>query len=331
MQLFPEAGTIRAVAIPLPGYSDLGTSNVYLVGSGPFTMIDTGPKFPGSFEYLKDQLKKAGRDMADIEHIIITHGHIDHYGLAVSIREHAGHHIPCRIHAEDLWRVTANAYREEMWAEEADTLMAMVDMPPREVRKIRDRFLVFDALSDPIPDALPMEDGDIFAGDDYHLEVIHTPGHSPGTCCLYEARQKILFSGDHILKHITPNPLFEIKRDKLRDPAYKSLKAYLHSLDKVASRDVSHVFPGHGEVIEELPGIISSYHGHHRDRMDRVWTALRKQSRPLYHLIDEVFDFVPEGDIFLAISEILVHLELLVEEGRAELIDPGPPAYYRAV
>jgi hypothetical protein len=65
--------------------------------------------------------------------------------------------------------------------------------------------------------------------------------------------------------------------------------------------------------------------------MDRIWGALKKRSRPLYHIVDEVFDFVPEYDGFLAISEIMVHLELLIEEGRAELADPGPPSYYRAI
>ena len=86
-----------------------------------------------------------------------------------------------------------------------------------------------------------------------------------------------------------------------------------------------------GQFVEDLPELIQSYRGHHRERMERIWEALKKSSRPLYHIIDEVFDFVPEYDGFLAISEIMVHLELLIEEGRAELADPGPPSYYRAI
>ena len=63
--------------------------------------------------------------------------------------------------------------------------------------------------------------------------------------------------------------------------------------------------------------------------MDLVWDALKKQSRPIYHLINQVFPFVPENDVFLAVSEIFVHLEILINEGRAELSNPGPPALYR--
>ena len=212
-----------------------------------------------------------------------------------------------------------------------EQFMTMVAMPQKEIQKMRKRFSSFGELADPLRDVFPMEDGDEFVGDDCHLTVIHTPGHSPGTCCLYESRQKVLFSGDHIIKHITPNPLIEINRDKLRDPSYQSLKAYLNSLDKLIGLDVRFVFPGHGEYIKDLPGIISTYRVHHQQRMDLVWDALKKQSRPMYHLIDDVFPFVPENDVFLAVSEIFVHLEILINEGRVELTDPGPPALYSAL
>ena len=331
MEPFPEVDNVCAIAIDLPGFSDLITANSYAVGSGALTLIDAAPKFPGAFEILKGQLEQGGRDLNDIERIIFTHGHVDHFGLAARIREEVGRPIPCFVHAEDAWRVTAETYREEMFDQAGERLMALVDMPPDEVAKIRERFSLFAMLCDPIFDVEVMEDGDVFEGDDYRLEVIHTPGHTPGTCCLYETRQKILYSGDHIIKHITPNPLFELKKEILRDPEYQSLKAYIRSLEKVKGIDARYVFPGHGAFVEDLPELIQSYRGHHRERMERIWEALKKSSRPLYHIIDEVFDFVPEYDGFLAISEIMVHLEQLIEEGRAELADPGPPSYYRAL
>jgi glyoxylase-like metal-dependent hydrolase (beta-lactamase superfamily II) len=328
---FPEIDNTCAISIPLPGFSDLGAANVYAVGTGPITLIDTAPKFPGSFESLRDQLEQCGRELADIERIVFTHGHVDHFGLAGRIREEVGRPVPCFIHAEERWRVTAESYREELFNEAGERLVAMVDMPTHEVEKIRERFSLFNLLCDPVPDARAMEDGDLFEGNDYQLRVIHTPGHTPGTCCLYETRQKILFSGDHIIKHITPNPLLELRKEILRDPAYQSLTAYIRSLEKVKGIDARYVFPGHGEFIEDLPALIESYREHHRERMERIWKALKKESRPLYHIIEEVFDFVPEYDGFLAISEIMVHLEVLIEEARAELVDPGPPAYYRAL
>jgi len=328
---FPKLDTIHGIAIPMPYPPDLITANVYAVGKGPITLIDTGPKIPGAFEFMGKKLRSAGFDLNDIERIIITHGHIDHFGLAASIREAAGHTINCFIHAEDMWRISSKDFHREMWGKEMKQFMTMVDMPEEEIQKVRNHFSSFRELADPLNDVLPMEDGDEFIGDGYSLTVIHTPGHSPGTCCLYESRQKVLFSGDHIIRHITPNPFIEINRTHLRDPHYQSLKAYFQSLDKLIGLDVRFVFPGHGEYIGDLLGIISTYREHHRDRMDLVWNALKKQSRPIYHLIDDVFPFVPENDVFLAVSEIFVHLEILINEGRAALIDPGPPALYQAL
>jgi len=331
IQSFPKAKNIHAIAIPFPEPPDLITANVYAVGKGPITLIDTGPKIPGSLEFLRKKLRITGFDLSDIERIIITHGHVDHFGLAASIRDAAGYPIECFLHAEDRFQISSENFQEDMWSKELEHFMAMVDMPEKEIKRIKKRFSSFKRLADPIEEVSTMEEGDEFVGDGFHLRVIHTPGHSPGACCLYESRQKILFSGDHIIKHITPNPLMEIKRDHLSDPNYKSLKAYLKSLDKLAGLRVRFVFPGHGEYIEDLPGIISTYRLHHRERMDLVWNVLRKKSRPLYHLIDDVFPFVPENDVFLAVSEIFVHLEILIDEGRAELSDPGPPALYRAL
>ena len=330
MTPFPAVEDVCAIPIALPGYSDLGTANVYAVGSGPFTLIDTAPKFPGSFESLKAQLEQSGRELADIERIVFTHGHVDHFGLAGRIREEAGRPVPCFIHPEDAWRVTSQSYSDEIFGKAGGRLMAMVGMPPEEAEKVRQRFSLFELLCDPVLDATTMEDGHVFEGDGYRLEVIHTPGHTPGTCCLYEPGRKVLFSGDHIIKHITPNPLFELRKDMLRNREYRSLEAYIRSLERIRDVEARYVFTGHGEFVEDLPGLIDGYRRHHHERMERIWKALRKRSRPLYHIMDEVFDFIPEYDGFLAISEILVHLDLLLQEGRVELADPGPPALYRA-
>jgi len=328
---FPELENITAISIPVPDVSNLITVNLYAVGSGPVTLIDTGLKAPGSLEYVQSEIIKAGLHIDDVERIIITHGHMDHFGLAAGIREVVKHPIECLIHDEDRWQISSENFLKEMWSEEANTLMAMAGMPPQEMEKVRKRFSGFKELGDPLDNVSILENGDEVVGDGYHLKVIHTPGHTPGSCCFYESRQRILFSGDSIIKHITPNPLVAITRNRLQDTGYKSLKAYSRSLDKLAGLDIKYVFPGHGEYIEDLRSVILSYKEHHRDRMELIWNALNKQAGPLYDIIEDVFLQVPEGDVFLAISEILVHLEILIDEGRAELVDPGPPALYRSL
>ena len=104
---FPRAENIHAVANPFLDFPDLITVNLYIVGKGPVTLVDTGPKLQGSLDFTREQMQQSGFDLGDIERIIITHGHLDHFGLALSLREAARHPIDCFVHAEDKWRVVS--------------------------------------------------------------------------------------------------------------------------------------------------------------------------------------------------------------------------------
>lgn len=327
---FPESENITPIAFPVPGLSNLITVNLFALGKGPITLIDACLKAPGALEYVGRALRKAGLDIGDVNRIIITHGHMDHFGLASAIRKAAGHPVECFIHGQDRWQISSENFGMEMWSEEANALMAMASMPPEKKEKVRKRFAGFREMGDPLDDVSVFEEGREFEAEGYHLKIFHTPGHTPGSCCIYECEQKILFSGDTLIKHITPNPLMVIKRTELLDPGYKSLKAYSRSLDRLAGLDIKYVFTGHGEYIRDLPGVISMYKKQHRARMNLIRNVLHNQARTLYDIIGDVFGQVPDGDMFLAISEILVHLEILIEEGRAELVEPGPPALYRS-
>ncbi len=328
---FPNVANIHPIVIPLPPDTPLLTANLYAVGNGPLTLIDTGPKFPGILDVVREQLGAAGLAFEDVERIITTHGHVDHIGAAGQIRAAARSHPDVFVHPDDHWLISMGRHREYMWTDEANDLMAWAGVPDEVVGEMRLRFRFFRELCDPIDDVSFLEDGDVFTGNGYCLKTIHTPGHTAGSVCVYETEQKILFSGDSIIKHITPNPLLEVKRFRLRNPDYRSLPTFLRSLDKIGELDVRYVFPGHGEYVDDMHAIISSYKSHHRQRMDLVWRALEKRSRCVYGLIDDVFPVVPEGDVFLAVSEIAVHLEVLIDEGRAELVEPGPPALYRSL
>lgn len=326
---FPKINHIHAITVPFRMVPDMMTTNVFAVGKGPITLIDAGLKTPGSIEYVKKGVKAAGRHLNDIERIIITHGHPDHFGLAAGIRDMIEHPIEVFIHPEDAWRVSPRSLEEELWGAGFEHLRAMVDMPRDELEKVKQGIARFYSLCDPLTDVSLMEDGDEFVGDGYHLQVFHTPGHSPGMCCIYESTQKVLFSSDHILNNITPNPIIETNRDRLRDPNYRSLMAYRDSLDKIAGLNVKYVFPGHDEYSEDLSGIISRYRKHHQQRADFVLNVVGKKTLPIYHLLRDMFPHVSGEEVFLALSEVIAHLEALISEGRAELVESGPPALYR--
>ncbi len=327
---FPHTGHIRVLSVPLPGFPDLISSNMFVLGKGPVTLIDTAPKFPGAFITLERQLHEAGFDWQDVERIIITHGHIDHFGLVGQIRGAASREIPCHIHEDDLWRLSAEYLRGGMWNSDADRFYAMAGMPGPIVERMKRRSHFFKNLCDPVDDAIVMADGDTFEGDGFELQVIHTPGHSPGCCCLHEKQENILFSGDHLLKHITPNPFHEVNRSRLKDPSYKSLEAYMKSLRRLDDLEVTCTFPSHGEYIDDLKSLISGYRLHHRERSEKIRLVLDDRGRSIYGLMEQVFPGIEESEAFLAVSEILVHLEILIEEGKARLSESGSPALFCA-
>ena len=86
---FPKLKNIQAISIPLPENTQLVTANLYAVGNGPITLIDTGPKYPGLLELVREQLETIGFGFEDIERIIATHGHVDHTGSTEEIRKAA--------------------------------------------------------------------------------------------------------------------------------------------------------------------------------------------------------------------------------------------------
>jgi glyoxylase-like metal-dependent hydrolase (beta-lactamase superfamily II) len=325
---FPAIEGIHALAIPLTGFGDLLTSNVYVLGTGPITLIDTGPKYPGALEVLRSLLNGAGFDFPDVERIVMTHGHIDHFGMAARITEAAGHPVSCHMHVDDIWRASSDYIRDGFWNDEVEGFVRMAHVPEPAIERMRQRSHFFKHFCDPLDGITPLQDGEVLTGEGFALEAIHTPGHSPGSCCLFERDRGVLFTGDHIIKHITPNPIMELRRSLLSDPGYQSLKAYEASLEKVNGLQVRYAFSGHGEYIDDLYSLIARYREHHERRKVQILQALAGGSRDIYGLTLELFPDIPDHEISLAVSEVFSHLEVLMNEGRAAVAEQGPPALF---
>ena len=133
------------------------------------TLIDTG--YAGSLPRLTKALADLGRSMEDVRRVICTHGHPDHAGGARALAELG---IEILIHPADA---------------------ANLDVDFRSVICKPSRGRLFAAMTPPLPAFTPLEDGDVLPvlGG---LEVIHTPGHTPGSVCLYARARGLLFVGD---------------------------------------------------------------------------------------------------------------------------------------
>jgi glyoxylase-like metal-dependent hydrolase (beta-lactamase superfamily II) len=158
-------------------------------------------------------------------------------------------------------------------------------------------------------------------------KTIHCPGHAPGLICFYWPEKKVLFTGDHLLKEITPNPVLNVYENK--PPfRYPSLKEYLTSLEKVEKMDISLLLPAHGEEIRDAKGLIQKIFTHHNERMDRICFSLSKGEKTPFEIAMDLFPGVPPFEVFLGISEAVGHLEILKEKRSVRVKEKEGKDYY---
>ena len=150
---------------------------------------------------------------------------------------------------------------------------------------------------------------DILSTDEYSLKVIHTPGHASNHLCYLLEGERMLFTGDHIMNGSTV----------VIPPEDGSMSEYLESLALLKDYEVAKVAPGHGELMDDLPGIVDGLIAHRLKREDKVHKALQAAQRAtLDELVLTVYDDVDPRLHPIALSSLQSHLIRLAELGKAQ-------------
>ena len=142
------------------------------------------------------------------------------------------------------------------------------------------------------------------------LEVHHMPGHTPGLSCLFEPDHRLLFSADHLLEHVSPNPLIDL-RPEGEPPSFKPLVTYFESLDRVRKLGVNLVLPGHATPFGNCRNVIDSLSVFYERRQTKLLDALKRKPLTVYQAMRELFPAGEAFELILMISETLGNLELL--------------------
>ena len=196
--------------IKMLSVSESFTSNVYLIGQDTYLVIDTGLYA----HYLIDAMKKSSISLESIQNIILTHSHVDHIGGLNELVEKTSADVS--IHKSE-----AN-YVEE--GDKEATAAALFSLPLQGT-----------------PIARKLQEGDIIRFDEFVFEVLHTPGHTCGSICLYEKEARILFSGDTVFAHGS------FGRTDL--PPGGNSKDLVNSLKRLADLNIDILAPGHMDVV----------------------------------------------------------------------------------
>jgi glyoxylase-like metal-dependent hydrolase (beta-lactamase superfamily II) len=321
---------IYPLQVPIPN-NPLGNTNLYLLkGQQKHTLIDAGWNAEATMTALRSELNDAGATLNDVDQIIFTHAHFDHYGLAALIKSETG--VRILIHRVET-SIFPRYQIDEEFIKRFEQWFRINGVPDTEVPlniQLRARFSGILAA----PDVL-LEDGDIVNTGSFELKVFWTPGHSPGHICLYEPQNKILFSGDHILPVITPN--ISLTPDSPGDP----LGDFLKSLRRLRQLDVKTVAPAHEQIFHNLPQRIDEIIRHHEERQEEILAALRKDTLTGYELSTRItwleqvggvpFNKLSPFDKRAAIAETLAHLKALENDNKVRRVEKNLVVYYKVV
>lgn len=308
---------IYRFSIPIPlEYSPV---NVYFLAGKVPTLIDAAFAVPDAWASLKNSLSRLGYDVSDIKQILLTHGHVDHLGLASRIYEKSG----AAVIMHPLEWVGVQAFQNPS-AELDEMIKNRFNFwgIPEETQDMIAGFRHKLRVISMVPEAAvkTIEDGETIQAGDDQLFAIHCPGHTPGQMVWHLPEKNLAFTGDHVLKAISPNPDLYLPP---QHGSWSGLPHYLASLEKVSALDGTVCFPGHGEEITELGERIAQIQKGHEERKERIAELFAGESLDLNTLTHRFLADIgrkPDGPtFFLGLRETLGHLYLLDAEGRLKM------------
>jgi glyoxylase-like metal-dependent hydrolase (beta-lactamase superfamily II) len=314
---------IIPLSIPTPFY--VGDVNVYLIKEDPVTLIDVGPKTVEAAAALRTKLGENGIRFADIRRIVLTHAHEDHCGLAKQVRDEAKD-AEILIHDWETGHLFGRLAQEQH-----RKLLLRSGVPPAVFDDMKSLYDEISLLTDALDDGefVPLKDEMELEFESGSLRVLHTPGHTPGSCSFAREANRTLICGDCVLKRITPNPI--VSPDPI-DPErrFPSLAEYLVSLAKLRSYKPTLAYGGHGEPVTDFEEIFNRYVRAIDERQRNVLNLVEKNGSTAFDVAQRLFPNSFNHDVhrFLAISESIAHLDYAHAEGKAEMeLNDGVEVY----
>lgn len=303
---------LHRIVIPTP--FPVGPVNVYLLGGPEPTLVDVGPNTDEAMAALRGGLDAHGYTLADIRNLVITHAHLDHYGLAARIVAESGalvysHRYNLALLADDR---TEARQRRTYYTH----ILQQAGVPLPSLAGMQGVFSASARYTQAVAVDVVLDDKDVLSLGGAPWEVLHTPGHARGSICLYHRESGHLLSGDHLLGDITSNPVLEPPLPGEVERPH-SLAQYLRSLKRVAALEVTATWPGHGAPITDHRRLIDQRVRFHRQRAEKIAALLGNNGpQTAFQIATALFSDLSGIQIFLAVSEVIGHLDILEEDGR---------------
>lgn len=318
--------TLPVKRIPLPTPFPVGDINSYLITADPVTIIDPGLYYRPSKAPLEQALERDGLKMSDIKRVVVTHGHPDHYGMAGKIRKETGAEILVR--KEEVGKITPD---QEFIGRTVEAL---------RTTGMEEEILSYNMIiGSKVPFTHPVDGLSTYSGEPdlefsgFKFKLLHMPGHSGGHTCLYWEEERLLLSGDVLLPETTSVPSLEYD-PSVKNLRRRSLSEIMGSMERISGLNPALCLPGHGDPIKDPGGLAESRIEFHRVRLEQIFNIVprgKEKGATPYRLSRLYYPDVQGFDKFLAVIEVVSHLDWLADEGRIEewLDDKAVSRFYR--
>jgi len=308
---------IHRLAVPTPFM--VGRVNAYLIEDDPLTLVDSGPNSAKALDELEQLLAARGHRIEDLGLLVISHQHMDHFGLAAILARRSGAEVAALAPLAPY--LAAYSRETELDDAFAEGIMLRHGIPPEVVTALRAVSAGFRAWGSAVEVTAPLTDGGELTLRDRRLRVLHRPGHSPSDTVLLDEERSMMLAADHLIAHISSNPLLARPLGTEPDvsgPRPQALLTYMHSMEQTRAMDVELVLPGQGRPITNHRELIDERFRMHRRRAEKIRGLIEQEPLTAHEIAQRLWGNVAVTQAYLTLSEVLGHADLLLAEGRAE-------------
>jgi len=304
---------VHRISVPTP--FQVGRVNAYLIEDEPLTLIDSGPNSERSLAELEQGLAALGYRVEDLELLVVSHQHMDHFGLAAVLAERSG----ADVAALELLQPVLGEYERFSDGEEefAQAIMTRYGLPAETIDGLRAVLPAFRRWGAAVQVTRPLADGSSIELAGRTLDVLRRPGHSPSDTVFLDRERSMLFAADHLLAHISSNPVIaRALPEREDDERPRSLLDYIDSMQLTRELDLGLVLTGHGEPVADHRALVDSRLRMHERRARKIGALIAERPRGAHEIALELWGNIALTQSYLTLSEVLGHADLLLRDGR---------------
>ncbi|MTD58369.1 MBL fold metallo-hydrolase [Amycolatopsis pithecellobii] len=327
--IYEVAPGVYRIPLPLPN-DGLRAVNVYAITDGTeLVMIDSGWALDEARDGLQAALKGIGAELGDISQFLVTHVHRDHYTQAVALRREFGNRIALGERERTTLEIIANPASGPMNSQ----LQLLTEAGAEPI--VRTLHELFGGMRNTEVELWEKPDEWLTPGrrtvlGSRALDVVHTPGHTEGHVVFDDGAAGLMFTGDHVLPHITPSIGFQAELVPL------PLRDFLDSLRLVRGMPDRRMLPAHGVVSPSVHVRIDELLAHHEDRLARTAETVADGASTAYEAAGKLgwtrrkrkLDELDTFNQMLAVTETKAHLDLLAYQGKLTMSEVDGVRHY---